>query len=206
MLGAARGYAIGKFGEARLAHEMDVLDFQVARRPAGVFEQKIDPRIQAIFHFAPDRRVVAQLRDQPGLDDLGHQHVGLAGIDADELETVAEIGFDQLPVEGQLAQRIFRIGQPDARKRPVEAGHGARIGDMDGEHLAVFKHHVGEKALVAAGQHGRDQRGRETHGRTNKPSLQAVGRVLCVRRQDAILPPNSSSIWTRMISSNEASA
>ena len=75
---------------------MDILDFQVARRPAGVFEQKIEPRICAIFHFAPDGRVVAQLRDQSGLDDLGDQHIGMAGIDADELNTVAEIGFYQL--------------------------------------------------------------------------------------------------------------
>jgi len=64
---------------------------------------------------------------------------------------VAEIGFDKLPVEGKLAHRILRIGQPDARKRPIEAGHGARIGDMDGEHVAVFEHDVGEEPFVAAG-------------------------------------------------------
>ena len=73
MLGAAGGDAIGKFGKPRLAHQMDILDLQIARRPRRPFEQEIDPGIGAVFHLAPDRRVIAQLRDQPGLHDVGDE-------------------------------------------------------------------------------------------------------------------------------------
>src|SRR5208282_5047231 len=73
MLGAAVGHAVREFGEPRLAHEMDVLDLQIAGRPRRIFEQKIDPGVLSVFDLPPHRRVVAQLRNEPGLERVADE-------------------------------------------------------------------------------------------------------------------------------------
>ena len=55
VLRPALGHRVGKFGQARLAHQVHVLDLDVARRPAGAFEQEIHARVFPVFHLAPDR-------------------------------------------------------------------------------------------------------------------------------------------------------
>ena len=158
MLGAARGHAVGKFGEPRLAHQVDVLDLEIARPPRRVVEQEIDAGVLAVFHLAPDGRIIAQFRDQAGLERFGDQLVRLGDIHADELRPAAQIGFDQFPGMRIFSQRIAGIGQPYPRKWPVEAGHGARIGDVNRHHLAGGEHHIGKKALIAARQRCLDER------------------------------------------------
>ena len=195
----------GNSASPRLAHEMDVFDFQIAGLPRRVFEQKIDARSLAVFHFPADRRIVAQFRNQPGFECLGDELVGVAGVDADQFRPAAEIRLDEFPRQRKLAQRITGIGQPYPRQRPVEAGHRSRIGDVHGYHLAGFKHHVGEKALVAAGKRCRNQSRDELHAAL-KPSTTRAGKSLLIQHQAAIRPPNSSSMWARMISSNDDSA
>ncbi len=127
------GHCIGKFGQPRPAHQVDVLDLDVAGRPAGRFEQEIDPRVLAVLHLAPDRGVAGELREcgRPR-SPRPRAHSGCAGVDADQLGAAAEIDLDQFPAMGELALRIVRLRQPHPRARRVEADHRARIGAMHG--------------------------------------------------------------------------
>src|ERR1051326_4757673 len=57
MLGAAHRDAIGKLGEVRRAHQVHVLDLEIAGRALAVLEHEVGARVDAVFHLAPDRRI-----------------------------------------------------------------------------------------------------------------------------------------------------
>ena len=150
MLGAALGDRVGKFGKARPAHQVHVLDLDIAGRPAGRFEQEIDPRGLAVFHLAADGRVAGELRDAPGRDRLGGERIGMAGVDADELGAAAEDRPRSAPSYGRacgsgLADFDSHTRAPGA----LSPSHRARIGAMHRHRLARRQHDVGEEALVA---------------------------------------------------------
>ena len=89
MLGAARRDAVRELGEARLAHEVAVLDLQVAGRLAVLFEQEVDPAVAAVFHLRPDPVVARKGREPSLAQGLGDQEVRAGGVDPDELERAA---------------------------------------------------------------------------------------------------------------------
>src|SRR5262245_12840060 len=106
----------------------------------------------------------------------------MRGVDAHELGACAEIDFDQLPAVGKLAAGLVRSGKPNPRARRCKPGHRSRVGYVSCDSLATRERDIGEEALVAPDQSRGDQRGGKAHQATK-------------------VPPRSSSIWTRMISS-----
>jgi hypothetical protein len=159
----ARRHRIRELGEARAPHQVHVLDLDVAGRTIGRFQQEVDARVAAVLHLAPGRRVAGKLGDGARRDRLGHEQVGVRGVDTDQLGAAAEIDLDQLPAIGELAVRIAGLGQPHARAWRREPGHRPRIGDVSGDRLARGQHHVGEEALVALDEGGGDERLFEEH-------------------------------------------
>ncbi len=163
VLRAALGHRVRKFGKARAAHQMHVLDLDIAALSPRCFEQEVHPRILAVLHLAADARIACELADRVGGDRLRCEPVGMAGIDAHELGAAAEIDLDQLPAMGELALGIVGFRQPDTCARRVEPGHRAGVGAMDGDGFARGQHHVGKKALVALDQRGGQQRNGKAH-------------------------------------------
>jgi hypothetical protein len=68
-----------------LAHEVHVLDLDIAGRAFRIFEQQVDARIPAVFHLAPRRWIAGKLRDRSGRDRLGDDAIAMRGVDAYEL-------------------------------------------------------------------------------------------------------------------------
>ena len=48
----ALSFAVGEFGEARFAQQVDVLDFDIGETFGGVLQQEIDPARLAVFDLA----------------------------------------------------------------------------------------------------------------------------------------------------------
>ena len=71
VLRPALGDRVGEFRECRAAHQVDVLDLDIARRPRRVFEQEIDARIPAVFHLAARAGVAREFCDRAGRDCFG---------------------------------------------------------------------------------------------------------------------------------------
>src|SRR6516225_6663101 len=118
----------------------------------------------------------------------------MGGVDADELDAAAQIDLDQLPAVRQLSLRVGGFRQPYPRPRGVEADHRARVCAVHCYRLAGRESDIGEKALVAPDQDCRNKRRGKTHSAD------------CAHVHATKLPPRSSSIWIRTISSNELSA
>src|SRR5215510_10782963 len=163
MLSPTLGDGVGEFGKTSPSHQVHIFYLEVARRPRRVFQQEVDARAVAVFHLAADRRVSRKLRDRARRDRFARQRIGMRGIDADELEAAAEIDLDELPAMHKLALEVGRLRQPHSRALRVQPDHRARIGAMHRDGLARWQDDVGEEALVALDEGGRNERGREAH-------------------------------------------
>src|SRR5207302_2916995 len=135
VLGPALGHRIGKFRQPWLAHEVHVLDLDVARRPRQALEQEIDAGILAVPHLAAEQGIAAELGDGARGDRLGCQRVGVRRVDAHEFGAATEVNLDQFPTVGELAFGICGHRQPHAGARRVEPDHRSRIG-------AVHRHRL----------------------------------------------------------------
>src|SRR6185312_2540192 len=156
--------------------------FEIAGRQFLAFEQKIDAAVLAVADLAPNFRILHERLDRFCREGFSDEVVRMRSVDADELQARSEIHFDKLPAISELAFRIVGFGEPHPRARRVQAEHCARISDMRRDFAAVRQHNIGQETLVAPLQGRGNERRRETH-------------------QFAILPPSSSSICTRMMSS-----
>ena len=56
---------IGKLGKARLAHQVHVLDLDIAGRFAVALEQDVDPAVLAVFHLRALALIAGKLGDFP---------------------------------------------------------------------------------------------------------------------------------------------
>jgi hypothetical protein len=146
-----------------LAHEMDVLDLDVAGWPQRRFEQEIDAGVGAVLHLAAHGVVAGKLGDHVRRDGFSSERIRMDGVDSYELDACSQVHLDQFPAVGKLAQRVPRLRQPYARARDIETNHRSRIGAVHGHGLARGQHDIGEKALVAPHQRGGKQRRGETH-------------------------------------------
>src|SRR5215475_16231089 len=106
MLGTTLGDGVGEFGETGRAHQMDVLDLDIARRARRMFQQKINARTVAVLHLAANRGISRKLRDRARHDRFGGERVGMRGVDTDELGAAAKIDLDELPAMRKLALQV----------------------------------------------------------------------------------------------------
>ena len=104
-------------------HQVHVLDLDVAGRPAGAFQQEIDPRVPAVLHLAPDAVVAGKLGDRAGRERRADQRIGMRGVDADELRARAEIDLDQFPA----VRRACGSGLSDFDSHTREPGAASPI-------------------------------------------------------------------------------
>src|SRR5262249_61422466 len=63
MLGAAGGYAVGKFSQAPTPHEVHILNLNVAGRRSSPFKQEIDARVLPVSNLTPYRCVLRKVPD-----------------------------------------------------------------------------------------------------------------------------------------------
>ena len=156
--GAAGGDAVWKLRQAGRAHQVDVLDLDIAGRAPRPVQQHVDPAGLAVLHLAAQPGITGQFRNAAGHNGLGGDGVGPSGMDPDQGWSGAELGLDQLPRPAQLAGRIRGARQPDPVAGIDQTRHGARIGAVRRHRLAGFvEHRVGEEALVAAQQAAGDE-------------------------------------------------
>ena len=77
MLCASRRDRIRKFGEPGLAHEVDVLDLDVAGGAARRVQQDVDAAAVAIADFAGKLVIARKTRDEARGDRRGNRAIGV---------------------------------------------------------------------------------------------------------------------------------
>ena len=160
MLVPALGHPFRDLAHLCPSFPLDVFPLPVPRRPVLGLEQQVDAAVAAVGHLAAQTLVADELRDRLGAHRLLDDPVGPACVDANQMA----VHVDQLPGVLQLACRVARRRQPDARPRFGQAEHGSRVGAVGDHHLAALQLDVGQKALVTAQQTAGDKRVGKSHG------------------------------------------
>ena len=110
MPGAAGGFAIREFREARPTHHVAVLHLDVAGAGHRAARQEIDPAGLGIADLRLQRVVAGERRDRAGTKGLGHEGVRAQGVDADPLRATRQLGES---VHADLRKQALRT--PPAR-------------------------------------------------------------------------------------------
>ena len=174
MLGAARGDAIGKFGEPRPAAQMHILDLDIGIRQIIGPEQEIYAGIDPVFLFRPDIAIGCKRPDRPRAQRCADDPVRQAGIDPGP-HPAGQV--DQDPGPFQFALRIGGRLHPDRHSGLCQAQHRPGIGAMGRDLGAIRQNHIRKKTLIPPDQARRLQRGFKTDhppriGRRNRKDKQ----------------------------------
>src|ERR1041385_5262935 len=122
VLGAALGLGVGEFRHARRAHQMHVLDLDIARRALCAFAEEIHARVLAILSLAANDVVAGKLRDRAQREGRSDQRIGMCGVGADQLMPAAE----STSISSQLCDS-FRFGLSDFDSHTREPGSASPI-------------------------------------------------------------------------------
>ncbi len=122
---AAGRNGVRELGNPKLAHQMDVLDLDIAGRLSRIFQQKIDPRAlavddPAILHLAADGRIADEFGNDAGRESFRDDRVRMHGVDADQLVRAAEIHPRSIPTSrAACAQGLGTLTATPAPLQPA---------------------------------------------------------------------------------------
>lgn len=154
----AGGDAVGKFRQAILAHQVAILDLEVARRKAIRLQQEIDPARCSVFHLGTNIVIFRKGLQRTGAQSLANESIGARCVDPDQLRlATARCRLHELPAVSQLSRRIAGFREQDAGAGGIEAEHGPGIGAMGGDNAAIRKLDIGQEAFVTLDQASLDQ-------------------------------------------------